>query len=320
MQFHALFVAYRSICHRWSQLLARYPKSRRTLSGLALCAVLAIPETTVAETRRSGTLAEKVQAADAIIRGTVVEVDYRMSAWKGAPSVPFTFVTYAVDEVLSGRVESDVLTLRFIGGADGRGGFFQVGDTPHFDEGDEDVLFVQGNGSKECPLAHCAGGRFRIHDDRIYGADGTPLTGWRGGKAQFQGRPPDALSEWFVPTPSFDDAIQDPAIKAFVDEQLTAGVSLETWRERYRREAPPAIRMSVAAPQYHLQKGTKPPAAALPAPAFLARVRTLADRGQSEKSAPTIIPDLDPDQPLVTGGDLRLQPASPHPLHVTNQE
>ena len=70
--------------------------------------------------------------------------------------MPYTFVTYKVTKVMQGSAGRS-LTLRFAGGADGRGGFVDVTGVPTFEVGDDDILFVKGNGSDGCPA-----GRMRV--------------------------------------------------------------------------------------------------------------------------------------------------------------
>ena len=57
------------------------------------------------------------EEANLVFRGTVVEVDYRESRAKGAArSLPHTFVTFEVEEVLHGDLNRRQFTLRFLGG------------------------------------------------------------------------------------------------------------------------------------------------------------------------------------------------------------
>lgn len=116
------------------------------------------------------------QKASAVFHGTVVDVSYRGSnAGKGSSSVPHTFVTYEVKDVLVGDINRSQFTLRFMGGEDKNGNIMMTTQSPHFDVGDEDVLFVQGNGNAECPLVDCANGRFRIVDGMMFNEYGQQL-------------------------------------------------------------------------------------------------------------------------------------------------
>lgn len=114
-------------------------------------------------------LGDMAASADLVFRGTVVEVDYRDSEATGnQPSLPHTFVTFSVQEVLAGQADGEMLTLRFLGGVNQNGQVMYVDGVPTFDLGDEDVVFVSGNGEAECPLVECSGGRFRLVEGRVY--------------------------------------------------------------------------------------------------------------------------------------------------------
>jgi len=109
--------------------------------------------------------------ADLVFRGTVTGIDYALSEPLDgeAGQVPFTLVTYAVSEVFLGEVAAESLTLRFIGGLNETTLRYLVRrDSPQFDVGDEDVLFVRGNGELACPLVDDAGGRIRLIAGRAF--------------------------------------------------------------------------------------------------------------------------------------------------------
>ncbi len=129
-----------------------------------------------------------VQAADLVFRGEVEEIEYAFSEPAGPEQVriPYTFVTYRVDEVYVGRADGPTVTLRFIGGLYDDGVFMEANIVPLFDVGDEDLLLVEGNGRRICPLIRNDQGRLRVIDGRIYSevgqtcriaADGTLLYG-----------------------------------------------------------------------------------------------------------------------------------------------
>lgn len=100
-------------------------------------------------------------------------------------STAFTFVTFAVDEVLKGAVASRELTLRFDGGDLG-GRFLVVEGMPRFDEGESYLLFVHGNGRSASPVVGWWQGQYRFSEDKQLGrrllldAQGAPLRGIRG--------------------------------------------------------------------------------------------------------------------------------------------
>lgn len=97
--------------------------------------------------------------------------------------LPHTLVTYRVERTYKGKVDGSQVTLRFLGGpssrrtTDGAGPLvLEVGHTPLFDVGDRDVLFVDGNTDKICPLTRCEAGRFRLigsgPDRRVFSDQG----------------------------------------------------------------------------------------------------------------------------------------------------
>ncbi len=116
------------------------------------------------------TLDTLVGQSDLVFQGVVQGMEYRMSN-PGGPegtSVPYTYVTYRVDNVIRGEAEPEI-TLRFIGGLDEENGLYlQTSHSPQFDIGDEDVLFVQGNTERAVPLVAEFRGRLRVIGGQIY--------------------------------------------------------------------------------------------------------------------------------------------------------
>jgi hypothetical protein len=83
--------------------------------------------------------------------------------------VPTTLVTYKVNQVFHGPVKVDsLIRLRFLGGPLENGGFLQLPYMPTFEKGDQDVLFVAGNGTGDCPLVECVLGRVKGSDGFLY--------------------------------------------------------------------------------------------------------------------------------------------------------
>ena len=116
------------------------------------------------------------ESANLVFRGEVIKLAYRDSTGtKDQGPVPHTFVTFKVREVLHGNVSGDTLTLRFLGGRNAAGQVLFVSGQPMFDIGDEDVLFVKGNGTAECPLIGCSNGRIRMINGMAYTDNGKSL-------------------------------------------------------------------------------------------------------------------------------------------------
>jgi hypothetical protein len=125
------------------------------------------------------------RAADFIFKGKVIDIQYRNSERvqatdaSGKPiyedsvpvlvdgsNLPYTFARYNIERIYKGKapVGSPLyLTLRIVGGVDGQkpGEIVEAPHLPHIDMDDRDVLFVQRNTLKECPLVRSEEGRFR---------------------------------------------------------------------------------------------------------------------------------------------------------------
>jgi len=111
--------------------------------------------------------------------GTVDKIEYALSepARPGGSRIPHTFVTYRVEKVLAGELPSSFVTLRFIGGLDPvKMRIMSSTRTPQIDLGDRDILFVQGNTSRMCPLVGNLDGRFRIIGGRVYTEEGRSIS------------------------------------------------------------------------------------------------------------------------------------------------
>lgn len=122
-------------------------------------------------------MAPLVEQANYIFKGTVVEVNTRISepSTEGDTGVPYTFVTYQVEREMKGSTENDTITLRFVGGPINQDEFLMVQDQPMMDLGDTDILFVSNNGDSGCPLVGCAQGRFREIDGVMFNEYGKTL-------------------------------------------------------------------------------------------------------------------------------------------------
>ena len=134
------------------------------------------------EQREAVIIREFVKNSDFIFKGKVVSVDYRSSepvpiidprterqavedglpVFQDGSDLPHTFVTFFIERIYKGKAPvgtvggppSDHVTLRFVGGPYPQDDFevIFVDTYPFFDEGDRDVLFVDRNTIKACPL------------------------------------------------------------------------------------------------------------------------------------------------------------------------
>ena len=122
---------------------------------------------------------ELVQGSDYIIRGKVTALRNEIR-WRDGREVPFTQVEIQVAEVIAGTPPAQVV-LTMLGGRTSDGGVLTVDGVPQFQVGDQDILFVQGNGTNFHPLRAVMHGRYPVRFDKKLGreyvarANGVPL-------------------------------------------------------------------------------------------------------------------------------------------------
>jgi hypothetical protein len=124
---------------------------------------------------------ELVNEAEAIYRGRVTAVQpRRVERLDGNGSVIKTFVTVAIDKVLKGPQQKEIV-LEFLGGTIGDESM-TVSGMPKFNPGAEEFVFVQRNGVQFCPLVAVMHGRYKVLRDEaaarefIARDNGAPLT------------------------------------------------------------------------------------------------------------------------------------------------
>lgn len=138
------------------------------LGGLALflLAVALIAPAIHATTVVPPTFEQLVGQADYIVRAKVKSVT---AEWRseGANRHIITKVELDVEEVISGNPPQP-LVLEMLGGKVGDQEM-KVEGAPHFNVGDEDILFVHGNGKQYTPLVALMHGRYPILHDAATG-------------------------------------------------------------------------------------------------------------------------------------------------------
>jgi hypothetical protein len=188
--------------------------------------------------------------ADAVFQGTVIDIDYRYSdPVENQPALPHTFVTFAVAEVLHGNVPDNTLTLRFLGGPLKDGGAMMSNQTPKFDIGDEDLLFVRDNGVAECPLVECANGRFRIINNTMYNEYGQQIVlddnkkMLLGDRVKLEEVDTYIIGDQLIRRKSFDDLSEDDDVSSMgtlsepvLGKKLEIGTLLENIRRTLHAE------------------------------------------------------------------------------------
>lgn len=127
-------------------------------------------DTTNPKDHSSKGMEDMVSRANYVFKGTVIKVESKKSIPNEGDleGVPYTFVTYEVEQEIKGSTNGDTITLRFIGGPTDEDSFLLVGGQPLMDVGDRDILFVKNNGESACPLVGCEKGRFRDIDGLVF--------------------------------------------------------------------------------------------------------------------------------------------------------
>lgn len=188
---------------------------------------------------KAGELALLTEAANLVVLGTVSEVRYVNATDRETGAlVPHVFVTYRVEQALRGKPSGETVTLRFLGGPDGQGGFLEVSGVPKFQAGERDVLFIVGSGEKGCALTECEWGRFRVLGDRVYNTHGSPVRALVKDNAIARGLPPSDFRRFSFPAPTFEGLMQNPQVRKQLEEQ---GLDFDEAKAKFEAEAPKTL-------------------------------------------------------------------------------
>jgi hypothetical protein len=144
-------------------------------SALCCTAVLVQAAMPGPSSQNLSSLKNMIDQASLVFAGQVESIAYALSEPSGPEKirVPYTFVTYRVDKVFSGATPGGLVTLQFAGGFDPQKNLYMAtSQTPQFDVGDQDILFVQNNTQTICPLVSKINGRLRIIGGKVYSEDG----------------------------------------------------------------------------------------------------------------------------------------------------
>jgi len=101
-----------------------------------------------------------VKESDGIVQGTVKQV----VAKKVDSGDIYTYVTVGNIDALKGQVDGTDLTLRLYGGEVDQEGLIVQG-SPEFQENEQVIVFVEGNGEQIVPISGWGQGLFRIQQD-----------------------------------------------------------------------------------------------------------------------------------------------------------
>lgn len=235
------------------------------------------------------TIAELVAASNLVIQSRVAKIEYRTDARE---NLPYTIVTYNVLKVVRGNPSSKSITLRFVGGPDGKGHFVSASHVPTFQTGDEDILFIQSNGETSCPLVNCISGRFRVLNGALYDGNGSPVRSIGGDRIVSGGEVPAAFRSVKFPAPNFDELIKNPEVQAALRQQ---GLSIAAARARYNAQSPGQIEFKSAFSEGGAHDGANPggprpaqqPAESKPIEvgSFLAVLKSVAASAQRQPEA-----------------------------------
>jgi hypothetical protein len=114
------------------------------------------------------TFEQLVGQAEFIFQGKVTDA---RSVWEGEGGQRHieTYVTFQIEDSLKGNAGSSY-TIRMLGGTVGDE-TMEITDTPHFQVGDRDILFVEHNYDQFVPLVGIQHGRMHLQRDEATGRD-----------------------------------------------------------------------------------------------------------------------------------------------------
>ncbi len=126
---------------------------------LSIAALLISAASLSATTVIPPTFEQLVDQAEVIFHGSVTNVT---SQWigEGADRHIVSYITFKVKDALKGAPGQSYTMRTFGGTVDGE--TMTIGDGPKFEIGDEDILFVENNGSQVVPLVGIMYGRFHV--------------------------------------------------------------------------------------------------------------------------------------------------------------
>jgi len=185
-----------------------------------------------------GHLENMVKQSQLAFLGQVSKVAYRSEKIGERGSIPVTFVTYNIKKVIRGKAEDDKLTLRFLGGSDGKGGFLSLSNSPQFQAKETDIVLVSGNGSESCPLVNCQDGRFRVTRGGVFNSHGVPVKALTKEGVIARGNTDKSFLSFSYPAPTFEDLLKQPEAKARLEK---LGLSRAEAKRKFEAEAPKEI-------------------------------------------------------------------------------
>ncbi|WP_062263895.1 hypothetical protein [Endozoicomonas arenosclerae] len=101
--------------------------------------------------------------ADLVFKGELLEKNEELSV----EGIPYTFITYKVDQVIAGNYAEPTITLKYVGGTFANGNRLSATNTPDVIIGEQAILLVQKNSDTGCDLVECEHGRFLLDSGKI---------------------------------------------------------------------------------------------------------------------------------------------------------
>ena len=198
------------------------------------------------ENKQAHDLARLVDQSNLVFTGQARKIVYRNARGEsGEGVIPYTIVTYGIAEVLRGKAPGQEITMRFVGGPDGRGRFLTVSGVPTIQEGDRDLLFILNTNDASCPLVSCEYGRYRILNEQVFDTHGSPVGAIVDGIVISRGTPPKEFQTIRFAAPQFDELIKNPEVIAQLKSQ---NISEDEARRRYQAEAPKFVELKLEVP------------------------------------------------------------------------
>ncbi|MCJ8274082.1 MAG: hypothetical protein MJK04_32365 [Psychrosphaera sp.] len=112
-------------------------------------------------------LNDLVVRSDLVFQGKLIDISERLSIEK----IPYTFVTYEVEEVILGRYSNNTITLKYVGGEFANGNRLSASNSPKVTLGENAILMVQQSRDTGCDFVDCEKGRFLLRNGKVIGAN-----------------------------------------------------------------------------------------------------------------------------------------------------
>lgn len=127
-------------------------------------------------------LKKLVVGSDLIFKGELIDINEALSI----ENIPYTFVTYRVGEVISGRYFNDTITLKYVGGQFANGNRLSASNSPTVKVGENAILMVQQSVDTGCDFVDCENGRFILQNGQVIAANESAIAIDEKGKVNYK--------------------------------------------------------------------------------------------------------------------------------------